>query len=92
MSKALGMIEVKGFVTLFEACDAALKSADVTMLGWEKAGSGLVSAYFSGDVASVKAAVDAAAGAAARIGKVMAVQVIARPHDDLAKLGKFLNA
>ncbi|MDP0499512.1 MAG: BMC domain-containing protein [Verrucomicrobiota bacterium JB022] len=91
MNKALGMIETKGFVTMFEACDAALKAADVTMLGWEKAGSGLVAAFFSGDVASVKAGVDAAAEAASRVGTVVAVQVIARPHEDLGKLGSFVR-
>ena len=87
-SQALGMIEVKGLVTLLEATDAALKAADVTMTGWEKIGSGLVTAFFRGDVAAVKAAVEAGAEAANAIGEVVSVQVIPRPHDDLHKLNK----
>lgn len=90
MSKAIGMIETKGFVTLIEASDSALKAADVTLTGWEKVGSGLVAAFFTGDVASVKAALDAAAEAGSRIGEVVAVQVIARPHEDLSQLGAFI--
>lgn len=89
-SKALGLIETKGLISLIEASDAALKAADVVMTGWEKVGSGLVTGVFQGDVASVKAAVEAGAEAAARVGEVVAVQVIARPHDDLGKLGAFL--
>lgn len=85
------MIETKGLVALIEASDAALKSADVKMTGWEKVGSGLVCAFFVGDVASIKAAVDAGAEAAARVGEVAAVQVIARPHDELVKIGSFLG-
>lgn len=90
-SQAIGIIETKGLVALIEASDAALKSADVTMTGWEKVGSGLVCGVFKGDVASIKAAVDAGAEAASRIGEVNAVQVIARPHDDLSKLGGFVG-
>lgn len=85
------MIECKGFVALMEASDAALKSADVTMTGWEKIGSGLVTGFFSGNVAAVKAAVEAGADAAGQIGEVVAVQVIPRPHDDLSKLGSFIG-
>ena len=81
--EALGMIETKGFVTLVEAVDAMMKAADVTFLGWEKIGSGLVTAFVSGDVAAVKAAIDAGAAAGGRIGDVVGVQVIARPHDDI---------
>lgn len=88
--QAIGMLEVKGIVTLMQAADAALKSADVTMLGWEKIGSGLVTGFFSGNIAAVKAAIDAGADAAKKIGEVSAAQVIARPHDDLNKLGKFI--
>lgn len=88
--EALGMIECKGLVCLMEATDAALKSADVEMTGWEKIGSGLVTAFFTGNVAAVKAAVDAGAEAASQIGEVVAVQVIPRPHDDLAKMGSFI--
>ncbi len=81
--EALGMIETKGFVTLVEAVDAMMKAANVTFLGWDKIGSGLVTAFVSGDVAAVKAATDAGAAAAGRIGDVVSVQVIPRPHDDL---------
>ncbi|CAA6679140.1 MULTISPECIES: BMC domain-containing protein [unclassified Lentimonas] len=89
--QAIGMIECKGFVCLMEASDAALKSADVTLTGWEKIGSGLVTAFFTGDVAAVKAAVEAGADAAGSMGEVVAVQVIPRPHDDLAKLGSWIG-
>jgi ethanolamine utilization protein EutM len=82
------MIETKGLITLLEASDAALKAADVTMTGWEKVGSGLVTGFFRGDVAAVKAAVEAGAEAANSVGEVVSVQVIPRPHDYLSKLCK----
>ena len=82
-SEALGLIECKGLVALMEGSDAMLKAANVEMLGWDKAGSGLVTAFVKGDVAAVKAAVDAGAEAAGRVGQVVSVHVIARPHDDL---------
>jgi ethanolamine utilization protein EutM len=85
---ALGMIETKGFVALVEAVDAMIKAANVQFLGWDKVGSGLVSAFVVGDVAAVKAATDAGAAAAGRIGDVVAVQVIPRPHDDLGRVLK----
>lgn len=88
--QAIGLIETKGLVTLLSAADAALKAADVTLVGWEKVGSGLVAAVFTGDVASVKAAVDAGAEAGSQQGQVVAVQVIARPHDDLSTLGSWI--
>ena len=88
--QAIGMIECKGRVSLMEASDAALKSADVTMSGYEKIGSGLVTAFFTGDVAAVKAGVEAGADAAGQVGEVVAVQVIPRPHDDLSKLGNWI--
>ena len=81
--EALGMIEVKGFTTLVEAVDAMMKAANVTFMGWDKIGSGLVTAFVSGDVAAVKAATDAGAAAGGRIGDVVSVQVIARPHEDI---------
>ncbi len=81
--EALGMIEAKGFVTLVEASDAMMKAANVEFLGWDKVGSGLVTAFVTGDVAAVKAATDAGANAGARIGEIVSVQVIPRPHDDL---------
>src|SRR5690606_32381894 len=83
MRQALGMVETKGLVALFEAVDAMLKSANVSFLRWEPVGSGFVTAFVEGDVAAVKAATDAGAEAAGRIGDVIAVQVIPRPHDDL---------
>lgn len=89
--QALGMIETKGLVSQFEATDAMLKAANVELVGWEKVGSGYVSVFVRGEVAAVKAAVEAGATAASAIGEVVAVHVIPRPHDDLAKLGKFLS-
>jgi ethanolamine utilization protein EutM len=85
------MIECKGLCALLEASDAALKAANVTMSGWEKIGSGYVTAFFRGDVAAVKAATDAGASAAAQVGQVISVQVIARPHEELSLLGKWLQ-
>ena len=81
--EALGMIETKGLVALIEASDAMLKAANVTMIGWQKIGSGLVTALVVGDVAAVKAAIDAGANAAGRVGEVVGTQVIPRPHEDL---------
>jgi microcompartment protein CcmL/EutN len=83
------MIETKGMVALFEASDAMLKAANVTFAGWEKVGSGLVTAFVEGDVAAVKAATDAGAAAARRVGELTSVIVIPRPHDEL---GPFLQA
>ena len=83
MKLALGMIETRGLVALFEAVDAMLKAANVTFAGWESVGSGLVTAFVQGDVAAVKAATDAGAESAARVGDVVSVQVISRPHDAL---------
>ena len=85
------MIECKGLCALFEAADAALKSANVEFTGWEKIGSGYVTGFFRGDVASVKAATDAGAAAAAQVGSVISVQVIPRPHEGLSVLGKWLE-
>ena len=81
--EALGMIETKGFISLVEATDAMMKAANVELLGWDKVGGGLVSAFVSGDVAAVKAATDAGATSAGRVGEVISVQVIPRPHADL---------
>jgi ethanolamine utilization protein EutM len=81
--EALGMIETKGLIPLVEASDAMLKAANVTLIGWQKIGSGMVTAFVVGDVAAVKAAVDAGAAAAGRVGEVVGVQVIPRPHEDL---------
>jgi ethanolamine utilization protein EutM len=87
---ALGIIETKGFCTAVEAADAALKAANVTLTGYETIGSGYVATIFRGDVAAVKAAVEAGAEAAKRIGEVISVQVIPRPHDELSGLGKWI--
>jgi ethanolamine utilization protein EutM len=89
MKQALGMIETRGLAPLIGAVDAMLKSANVTFAGWEPVGSGLVTAFVEGDVAAVKAAVDAGAEAARRLGEVISVQVIPRPHEDLSA---FLSA
>ena len=81
--EALGLLETRGLVSLMEGSDAMLKAANVELVGWDKAGSGMVTAFVRGDVAAVKAAVDAGAEAAGRVGQVISVHVIARPHDDL---------
>ena len=88
MSEAIGMVETVGLVGIVEAGDAMAKAANVQLLGWDKVGSGLVTAFVSGDVAAVKAATDAGATAAGRIGEVVSVQVIARPHEDLGTILK----
>ncbi len=85
------MIECKGLCALLEASDAALKAANVTLVGWEKVGGGLVTSFFRGDVAAVKAATDAGAAAAAQVGQVVSVQVIPRPHESLGGLGPWLR-
>lgn len=84
--EALGMIETKGLVCMIEAVDAMLKSANVQIVGWDKVGSGLVTSFVVGDVAAVKAAVDAGATAASKIGEVVSVQVIPRPHEELVSV------
>jgi ethanolamine utilization protein EutM len=83
MKQALGMIETRGLVALFEAVDAMLKAASVTFSGWEPVGGGMVTAFVEGDVAACKAATDAGAECAARVGEVVSVQVIPRPHESL---------
>ena len=84
MNQALGMSETKGVVAMIEALDAMMKTASVDMLGWDKCGAGLVTAFVGGDVAAVKAAVDAGAEAGGRVGEVVSIQVIPRPHGELA--------
>lgn len=86
MSNALGMIETKGLVGAIEAADAMTKAANVTLIGYEKIGSGLVTVMVRGDVGAVKAAVDAGAAATERVGEVVSVHVIARPHLDVEKM------
>jgi microcompartment protein CcmL/EutN len=86
MEEALGMIETKGLVAVIEATDAMLKAAKVSYNGMVKVGSGLVAVLVAGDVAACKASVDAGAAAAARIGEVVSVHVIPRPHGDVSKI------
>ncbi len=86
MNDALGMIETKGLVGAIEASDAMVKSANVSLIGYEKIGSGLVTVMVRGDVGAVKAAVDAGAAAADKVGQVVSVHVIPRPHGDVEKI------
>jgi microcompartment protein CcmL/EutN len=86
MMDALGMIETKGLTALIEAADAMVKAARVELVGYKQIGAGLVTAIVRGDVASCKAATDAGAAAAKRLGEVVAVHVIPRPHSDLEKV------
>ena len=81
--KALGILETKGLVCIIEALDAMLKTADVTYAGQKRVGSGLVTVMVEGDVAAVKAAVDAGAEAAQRVGELRSVHVIPRPIEGL---------
>ena len=83
--EALGMVETKGFVGMIEASDAMAKAARVRMLGYEKIGSGLVTTLCRGEVGAVRAAVDAGAAAAQKVGEMVAIHVIPRPHDDIEK-------
>ncbi len=86
VNEALGMIETKGLVAVIEATDAMLKAARVSYAGMRKVGSGYVTVLVTGDVAACRAAVDAGAAAAAKIGEVVSVHVIPRPHDGLDKV------
>ena len=81
--EALGMVETKGLVGAIEAADAMLKAANVELVGNEKIGSGLVTVMVRGDVGAVKAATDAGAAAAQRVGELVSVHVIPRPHNDV---------
>lgn len=95
MSEALGMIETRCFPAVVEAADAAVKAAKVELVGYEKTGGGYTTVIVRGDVAAVKAACDAAQVAAGRIGEVVAVHVIARPHvnvDAVMPLGRAAEA
>ena len=86
MQEALGMVETRGLVAAVEAADAMVKAANVTLIGSEKIGSGLVSVMVRGDVGAVKAAVEAGGSAASKLGEVIALHVIPRPHTDVEKL------
>ena len=83
--EALGMVETRGLVAAIEAADAMCKSANVTLIGTEKIGSGLVSVMVRGDVGAVKAAVEAGSAAAEKLGEIIAVHVIPRPHSDVER-------
>ncbi|MBE6705308.1 MAG: BMC domain-containing protein [Ruminococcaceae bacterium] len=84
--ESLGMIETRGLTAAIEAADAMVKAAEVTLVGTEKIGSGLVSVMVRGDVGAVKAAVEAGTAAATRLGEVIATHVIPRPHADVEKI------
>ncbi len=81
--EALGMIECRGLVAMIEAADAAVKSANVVLVGWEKIDAGLVTAIVRGEVGAVKAAVESGAAAGRRVGEVVATHVIPRPHAEV---------
>ena len=81
--EALGLIECRGLVAMIEAADAAVKSANVVLVGWEKIDAGLVTAIVRGEVGAVKAAVDAGAAAGRRVGEVLSTHVIPRPHSNI---------
>ena len=81
--EALGMIECRGLVAMIEAADAAVKAANVTLVGWEKIDAGLVTAIVRGEVGAVKAAVDAGAAAGRRVGEVLSTHIIPRPHSNI---------
>jgi microcompartment protein CcmL/EutN len=91
MGEALGMVETRGLVAMVEAADAMVKAANVTVVGWERIGSGYVTVLVRGDVAAVRAATDAGAAAARRVGELISVHVIPRPHpslEDILPIGK----
>ena len=91
MEEALGLIETRGFVAMVEAADAMTKAAKVRLVGYEKIGGGYVTAVVRGDVAAVRAATDAGGSAASRVGEVISVHVIPRPHaslEDALPIGK----
>ena len=84
--QALGMVETRGLVGAVEAADAMVKAANVTLLGKEQIGSGLVTVMVRGDVGAVKASAEAGAAAAKRVGELVSVHVIPRPHEDVEKI------
>jgi microcompartment protein CcmL/EutN len=94
MTEALGMVETRGFIGMVEAADAMVKAARVRLVGYEKIGRAYVTCIVRGDVAAVKAATDAGAKAAEKVGELVSVHVIPRPHeniDDVLPLGKLLS-
>ena len=91
-SDALGMIETKGLIGSIEAADAMVKSANVTLVGKERVGGGIVTVLVRGDVGAVKAATDAGAAAAQRVGELLSVHVIPRPHSEVETILPSTNA
>jgi ethanolamine utilization protein EutM len=85
MGEALGMVETKGLTAAIEAADAMVKAANVTIVGYEKIGFGLVTILVRGDVGAVKAATDAGAAAAQKVGELVSVHMIPRPHGEVEK-------
>ena len=95
MADALGMVECKGFAAMVEAADAMVKAAKVELVGYEKIGGGYVTAVVRGDVAAVKAATDAGSAAASKVGELVSVHVIPRPHpnlEDVLPIGQMRKA
>ena len=88
MKEALGLVETRGFVGAVEAADAMVKAANVKLVGKEKTGSGLVTIMVRGDVGAVKAAIEAGGEAARRVGELVSVHIIPRPHADVEELLK----
>ena len=86
MSEAIGMVETKGYVGSVEASDAMVKAANVNLIKTIQIGGGLITVLVRGDVGSVKAAVDAGAKAAGKVGELISSHIIARPHEDLLKV------
>lgn len=86
MSEALGLVETKGLIGAIEAADAMVKAANVALIGYEKIGSGLITVMVRGDVGAIKAATDAGAAAAQKVGEVISVHVIPRPHTDVEQI------
>ena len=86
MQQAIGLIETKGLVAMIEAADAMLKAANVHLIGKERIGGGFMTVIVEGEVAAVKASVDAGAAAAKRVGEVISVHVIPRPHEEIEKI------
>jgi len=86
MKKAIGFVETRGLVGSIEAADTMVKAANVSLLGKEKVGGGLVSVMVEGDVGAVKAAIDAGGAAAKKVGELLSVHVIPRPHEEIEKI------
>lgn len=86
MEKAIGLVETKGLVGMIEAADAMLKAANVHLIGKQRIGGGFMTVIVEGEVAAVKASVDAGAAAARRVGQVVSIHVIPRPHEEIEKI------